>query len=808
MLIAVFGFQQLVAQPMSIDKLAAAEKELANKEYYTALEWYLDAYEDGEDNIQDNVDVLHNIAMLYSELRNYRKAASWYKKLINKDKNNKYPNAKYHLGYALKVDGKYDQALEALNDFVANSGDATMKQMAQIEIAGVKLAQSLPDADPEIIVENRSTRNFSTAYTEWSPFYASETEMYYSTMNSDKIVYRKGDYHQKIYKSTKTDDDWSAGTVLGETVNKKGVHNGTVTMSEDGNYIYFSRAAKQGESISSSKIYVSEKTGGSWGEAKEVEGLNDDAYLTTQPAFGKVNGKDALFFTSNMPGGKGGYDIYVAVLKTATSVEPAINLGDDVNTMADDQTPFYKDDQLYFSSNGHPNLGGFDIFVADQNGVQWDNVENLGKSINSEYDELYFVLDQEGYHGFMVSNRKGTKTIEKSSTFDKDDSWRTSGDDIWTVTFPKPVFASLDVRVFNQDDKPVKGVTIELREKGASKGQVKTNPRGNKFEFPLDLDKEYEVIATRDCFDGTKTVISTMNLADSKTFVTEFTLNEDAPTITPRQIKKQIKSEVGKPIILSGLNFDLASDLIRPDAEPALIQVLNLMNRYPDMKIELSSHTDSRGSKQANQRLSERRAVSSRQWLVTRGISEDRIVAKGYGEERLLNECADGVTCDEALHEQNRRTEFEIIAGPKEIVIESFKDEYETVYDTVYCSGLKDATGSTIDVSELNTTELVFEKEAHDFGNVKKGETVEHTFKFTNIGKEKLVVEFASGSCGCTVPDYPKNAIAPGETGEIKVVYTAKEDKEIGMEDQQEVTIIANTEPPVSLVTITAKIVE
>jgi hypothetical protein len=120
---------------------------------------------------------------------------------------------------------------------------------------------------------------------------------------------------------------------------------------------------------------------------------------------------------------------------------------------------------------------------------------------------------------------------------------------------------------------------------------------------------------------------------------------------------------------------------------------------------------------------------------------------------------------------------------------------------------LSDATGF-IDINSLNTTELVFEKEAHDFGKVKKGETVEHTFKFTNIGKEELIVEFASGSCGCTVPEYSKNAIAPGATGEIKVVYTAKEDKEIGLEDQQEVTIIANTDPPVSLVTITAKIVD
>lgn len=807
LLILAIGFQQLSAQPMSIDKLDAANKELAKQEYYTALEWYLEAYEDGEDNIQENVDVIHNIAMLYSTLRNYRKSASWYKKLIKEDKNGKYPNANYHLGYALKIDGKYDESIAAFDAFIAASSDATMKKMAEIQKAGVKLAQTLPAADEEIIVENKTTRAFNSGYTEWSPFYANDGEMYYTSLKSDKVVYRKGDHFIRMYKSSKNGEDWGEGQLLGEVINKKGAHIGNVTMSDDRNYMYFTQTTRKGDALESSRIYVSKKEGANWGEPVEVTGINDAAYMSKQPAFGKVNGKDALFFVSNMPGGQGGWDIYVSVLKSPTEAEPAISLGTDVNTIGDDETPFYKDDQLYFASTGHPSIGGYDIFVADQKGVQWNNVENLGKSINTEADELYFVLDQEGYHGFLVSNRKGAKSIEQTSTFDKEDSWKMSGDDIFQVEFPKPVFANLDVRVFDQNNKPVKGVTIELREVGKSKGETKTNPRGNKFEFPLDLEKDYEIIATRDCFDGSKEKISTKAITDSKTFVTEFVLNANPPTITPRQIKKQIKTEKGQPIVLGELLFDLNKSDIRPDAEPALIQILNLMNKYPDMVIELSSHTDSRGSNPANQALSQRRADSSKKWLVERGIADNRIKAIGKGETELRNRCADGVECTEEEHQYNRRTDFKIVAGPTEIVTESFSNEYETVYDTTYCPGLKDATGS-IDMKSLNTTEIVFEKESHDFGNVKKGQTVEHTFKFKNVGKEKLVVEFASGSCGCTVPDYPKKAIAPGATGEIKVVYTAKEDKEIGLEDQQEVTIIANTEPPVSLVTITAKIVE
>lgn len=807
LLILAIGFQQLSAQPMSIDKLDAANKELAKQEYYTALEWYLEAYEDGEDNIQENVDVIHNIAMLYSTLRNYRKSASWYKKLIKEDKNSKYPNANYHLGYALKIDEKYDESNAAFDAFIASTSDATMKKMAEIQKAGIKLAQTLPAADEEIIVENKTTRAFNSGYTEWSPFYANEGEMYYTSLKSDKVVYRKGEHFIRMYKSSKNGEDWGEGQLLSEVINKKGAHIGNVTMSDDRNYMYFTQTTRKGDALESSRIYVSKKEGANWGEPVEVAGINDDAYMSKQPAFGKVNGKDALFFASNMPGGQGGWDIYVSVLKSPTAGEPAISLGTDVNTIGDDETPFYKDDQLYFASTGHPSIGGYDIFVADQKGVKWDNVENLGKSINTEADELYFVLDQEGYHGFLVSNRKGAKSIEQNSTFDKEDSWKTSGDDIFQVEFPKPVFANLDVRVFDQNNKPVNGVTIELKEVGKAKGEAKTNPRGNKFEFPLDLEKDYEIIATRDCFDGRKEKISTKAITDSKTFVTEFVLTSNPPKITPRQVKKTITSKKGQPIVLGELLFDLAKWDIRPDAEPALTQILNLMNKYPDMVIELSSHTDSRGSSPANQALSQRRAESSKTWLVTRGIATERIKAIGKGESELRNRCADGVECTDDEHQYNRRTDFKIVAGPTEIVTESFSNEYETVYDTTYCAGLKDATGS-IDIKSLNTTEIVFEKESFDFGNVKKGQTVEHTFKFKNIGKEKLVVEFASGSCGCTVPDYPKNAIAPGATGEIKVVYTAKEDKEIGLEDQQEVTIIANTEPPVSLVTITAKIVE
>jgi outer membrane protein OmpA-like peptidoglycan-associated protein len=417
---------------------------------------------------------------------------------------------------------------------------------------------------------------------------------------------------------------------------------------------------------------------------------------------------------------------------------------------------------------------------------------------------LYFVLDGSGYNGFIVSNRKGAQTLAEKQTFDKEDKWRTSGDDIFSVTFPKEVLADLDVRVFDQNDKPVKGATITLREVSKKEGQTQTNPRGNKFNFPLELDKQYEIVAASECYNGDKVVISTKDLKESKTFVTEFVLKMVAPTITKRTIKKTKTFSKGQPIVLKNLNFDFNSDVIRGDAEPILGEMLKLMQKYPEMKIDLSSHTDAQGTDTYNQRLSQRRADSSKKWLVERGIAPERIRAIGKGESELLNHCANGVKCDDKEHEVNRRTDFRITEGPTEITTDLSEDEMVEVFDTIPCKP-KVETGA---LNDGKTTSIAFNKEIHDFGKVKKGTTVEYVFVLTNTGKEKLVIEHASGSCGCTVPTFPKEAIAPGGKGEIKVVYTAKEDKEIGLEDEQEVTIIANTEPPVYTVQIKAKVVE
>lgn len=820
---------QLIAQPMDLDKLAAAEKEMEKEEYYTALEWYVDAYEEGEEGVQDDIDVIHNIAALYYKLRNFKKAISWYRNLIRKDKDEKYPLANMYLGHALKYDGKYKDAIEAFDVFITIATDERLKALSEIAKKGAALAITLPDADEAIEVQNKTTRSLNSAYTEWSPFIVNEKELYYTGLQSDVVVVKKepkGNYFSKLYKSVKVKDNWSKGEELGNTINKFGAHTGNVTMSDDRNHLYFTKCVMKGQKLMKCQIYVSEKQDGKWSEAKKVTGINGDSYNSKQPSYGKVNGQDALFFVSDMAGGKGGWDIYYAVKKgDALSFDPPVNLDAPVNTIGDDETPFYHEDKLYFSSTGHPGLGGYDIFEAAQKGATWSKVANLGKSFNTPFDDLYYVVDDSGYHGFLVSNRKKSKTLSESATFDEKDRWRTSGDDIFEFTAPIPVLANLDIRVYDKETKqPVTGVTISLIDERAGEARIKTNPRGNTFGFMLDNEKAYKLMAERDCYFLDSTNISTIGIKESKTYLTEFYITKEPRKFTVKETKIPKKAVASQPIVLDNIFYDYNKWDILAESRPELEQLANFLKQYPTMVIELSSHTDARGNDAYNKKLSQRRADASKNYLVSIGITADRIVSVGKGESEIRNECLNGVKCEDVYpgeptrgHRYNRRTQFQILSGPKEFTTEAIEG-YDIVKDTVWqeCVPTGEGTGIIENsgimppnpdvIDELPTTEVVVNKEMHDFGKVKKGEKLEYEFEITNIGKHDLIIEFASGSCGCTVPTYPEEPIKPGASAKIKVVYDTS-DKKPG-QDEQEVQIIANTEPIVTLMGIKAEIVE
>jgi len=633
-------------------KIATAEAEMRKGEYYNALDWYNRAYSE-----QRNPELALKIAELHLALRDYKKAAIWYKRVLRRDKKNRYAKYRFYYALALKAQGKYDEALQQFQQFLQNNSDRTLQQRAQLEVEGINLALAMDEAlDVEVV---NAGRNINSPSQEYSPCLDSDSTFYFASLRLKEITPLKSqkDIEKNVARiyTTKRDkkNKWAKARALGDHINRAGYHTANNHISSDGNRLYFTRAKLSGDKILESKAYVSHRTASGWGPAQEISAINGD-YLVRHICTGELFGKPVIFFSSNMPGGHGGFDIYYATIEGEEQYSSPVNLGDVINTPYDELTPFYLDGTLYFSSNGHPSLGGHDIFKSHWDGVQWSQPENLGAPFNSPVDDIYFFTTPDNRFTALVSNRIGTMHRSLKS--------KTCCDDIWFV-HKKPLLIKLLVHVQDTTSKPLSNAAVELYDLSSEDNAPITKNTGKKntAAFPLERDKAYRVIVKRKGYFPAELQLNTVDIRKPTTI-------EKTVTLRKKPAEVQIIT-INEPIRLNNIYYDFDDWKILPEAEKDLQDLLELMKKYPDMVIELSSHTDSRGSKAYNLRLSQKRAQAAKDWLVKRGIAPDRIKAVGYGEEKILNDCVDGVTCSEEEHRFNRRTEFKIIKGPTTITV-------------------------------------------------------------------------------------------------------------------------------------------
>jgi peptidoglycan-associated lipoprotein len=494
---------------------------------------------------------------------------------------------------------------------------------------------------------------------ESSPALTPDGTLYYSSFNSKReIIFDgdQGDYHAKIFSAESKDGgEYERPRPENDKINREGFNSGGVSFSRDGRTMYFTRAKLLNNQVSSSSIMISNKTDRGWG-APEILANLEGEFIYKHPFEGELFGRKVLYFSSNMDGGEGGFDIFYCDIDGVSIGQP-VNLGNIVNTPEDEISPFYLDGTLYFSSNGHPNIGGFDIFYSNWNGSEWDVPSNMGFNYNTSYDDMFLRFNANGTQGFLVSNRpdKEKKKIKGNET---------CCDDIYAVNI-KELVIDLAAKV-EDENGPLKGATIELYDLTlGAYPDSKTGFESNAFNFALEADRDYKAYITKegyypdsisfntngilDDYSVTKTVVLKAKPKDDKSDVDVYTINE--------------------PIRLNNIYYDFDKSNILPDAEQDLEVLLDLLDEYSDMTIELSSHTDAQGGAQYNQRLSQRRAESAKTWLVNEGIEANRIKAVGYGESVILNRCLDGVKCSDEEHRLNRRTEFKILTGPTTIEI-------------------------------------------------------------------------------------------------------------------------------------------
>ena len=656
--LAFWGVMNLTAQPIKEVppwmNIEVAEEHLAINDYYRALEYFEIAYK------QERSDELaYKIAMLHYKLRDYGRAERWLSRVIENDKSGRHPDAVLAYAKTLKMTGKSEEAMEAFNVYANMVQDEALLWEPDVEVAGIQMAVKA-EAPIELVVSNLG-RKVNSSYTEYSPMAHPEGTLYLSAIDKKELVVLDGktdDYFAKIYTTTQDKDgDWQTPKALPDLINRDGYHTGNARFSPDGSRMYFTRALTDGDDLAESKIFEAGGSDGKWGAPNELKNVNGN-YIATHPAVGALLANEVLFFSSNMDGGEGGYDIFYSVRRGEGDYSLPVNLGSTINTQGDEWTPYFRDNVLYFSSTGHPGFGGFDIFSTEWDGTKWSPVTNLGLGYNSGYDDLYFSANAEGTRGFIVSNRPSDETRSIKS--------KTCCDDIFTFEI-REIVVDLATYVYDSDKQPLTEAKVTLFEVTGNRtgnSNTKDSGTGNTTRFLLDFDKNYRVTVERDGYFPDNFEFNTVGLIGDNSIEQEVFLRRD-----PSSDQEMETITINQPIRLNNIYYDFDDDKILTDSEKDLQQLLDLMDEHTNMVIELSSHTDAQGSDKYNERLSQRRAQSAIDWLISRGVDPDRLVAVGYGESQILNHCVNGVSCSDDEHRFNRRTEFKIIAGPREIQV-------------------------------------------------------------------------------------------------------------------------------------------
>ncbi len=411
-------------------------------------------------------------------------------------------------------------------------------------------------------------------------------------------------------------------------------HEATPVFTKDGKTMYYSQnqlAKKSKAKLVNGlfKIYKSAYINGKWRNQGPIPLVEDDSVRVAHPAL-SPDGK-FLYFSADLKSGNGNSDIYRAAINSDGSFGKIEHLNDKINSEGRETFPFVTEDNtLVFASDGHHGLGGLDLYYIDLNDPTAIAI-NLGASINSAYDDFALVTNTEMSQGYYTSNRPGANGDDDLYSFDLSLNPLTLSGTI-TDEETKEVIPNATVVILDSNGKTV--------------GTIKTDSKGNFVMANIKRDSKYIIKVQQEKYIPTERQI----------VVYKKDLNENI------EIKKE-------PVVIDFANllnynliyFDLDKYFIRKDAKPELDKVVAVMNQYPEIKVEIGSHTDSRESKKYNQRLSQQRADATLNYLVSKGIDIARLTAVGYGETQLVNECKDGVKCSEAEHQLNRRSTFRVI---------------------------------------------------------------------------------------------------------------------------------------------------
>jgi peptidoglycan-associated lipoprotein len=617
-------------------------------EYTKAVDLYKTAYNKIKDKNRQN-EVIFKIAECYRITRDNRKAELWYKKAISK--NFQDPLLYLHYGEMLMMSENYQEAVEQFKKY---------KELVPDDPRGENGIRSCQVAvewlQNPTAYEVDEMRYFNSKERDFSPTFGEEdySSVYFTSTREDatgkETSGASGEGFSDIFVSSKDrKDKWSTPVPAGEEFNTE-ADEGTPNVSADFSTIYFTRCPKGKKEQLGCFIFFSHKAGGTWGKPEKIK-ISDDSVVIAHPAISPDN--LILYFVSTLPGGYGGKDIWkVTRDNEGSDWSTPVNLGEDINTPGDEMFPYvHPDGTLYFSSDSHLGIGGLDIYkaVTGENG-RWI-IDNMRPPINSAQDDFGITFEKDAERGFFSSSRKGKEN-----------------DEIYSFYLAPLKFNLTGVVKDEKTDKIIKEAKIKSIGSDGITVESQTNDAGN-FRFMLKPNTDYVFIASKTGYLNGKERETTKGLAKSNDFRTIIYL-----------------SSVDQVIELPNIYYDFGKWDLRPESMVALDKLVETLNDNPNVTIELMSHTDSRGTTQDNELLSQRRAQSVVDYLISKSIASDRLKAKGYGEsvpkvvdekiaaenkfltvgqvlsEEFINALPVTNNEQESAHQINRRTEFRVLS--------------------------------------------------------------------------------------------------------------------------------------------------
>lgn len=625
-------------------KLSTANEQMARGEYYDAARTYRKIYNKltKKEERAKRGEVAFLMAQCHERLRQFQRAAAAYQNAIRYE----YPDTSAYLGLAqaLHSSGQYAQAVKAYEDYLAMRPDDPTALNGMI---GARMGANRSGATRYVV---RKSELFNSPRSDYAPmFLPGSTDRLYFTTTREKVNGPRSEI-----TGTKKGDVWTAQkdengvwqrpeAVEGEL--NTDVEEGIVSFSPDGTTMYLTRARREPNASTTVEIFTSQRSDAKWSAPTKFEITADTISAVGHPAVSPDG--EWLYFSSDMPGGSGGRDLWrVRIKERLGTLE---NLGEWINTPGDEMFPYVRTDSvLYFASDGHPGYGGLDLFRATLKPSGGWEVVNMGTPMNSAADDFGITFG-EGESGFFSSNRNDARGY----------------DNIYSFELPE-LRILISGWVLDKDEEPIPSAVIRIIGDDGSNQKAVARPDGS-FSFPLNRGVRYVMLA------GARGYLNAR-----QEFVSD-TAEEDAEYGVDF-----ILASITKPVVIDNIFYDYDRATLRPESKEALDEMVQVLNDNPNVTIEMASHTDRHGSDAYNIDLSARRARSVIDYLIEHGIAPERLQSQGYGESRpktitkklareypqfkegdvLTEQYIEQLSPeDQAIADQiNRRTEFQVLS--------------------------------------------------------------------------------------------------------------------------------------------------